>query len=285
MIRAGVRRARGRRIRDLALAAAAGSGAAALVFAVLTRPNVSAVRDYYVANSLEAAGGRNVVNVILVDFRGLDTFGEIAVVAIVAIIVYSLLRRFRPAPESIAVPISHDADPAPPVTTIDDPLPRNYMKIPAVLVRLLGPMAAMVSVYLLLRGHNSPGGGFVGGLVMATAIIIQYMVGGTMWVEARLRIHPQLWVALGLLAAGGAGILAWFAEAPFLTALTLDLHLPLLGDLHLSSALLFDLGVYMVVIGSVVLMLVALAHQSMRSSRRAALVEPTASDTAREVSA
>src|SRR5690606_5041511 len=262
--------------RDAALAIGAGIGAAALAFAVLTRPNGAEIRDYYVNNALEIANGRNVVNVILVDYRSFDTFGEITVVAIVAIIVYALLRRFRPAPESIDVPRAQRADASPPIGVLDDPLPRGYMKLPAVLVRLLGPMAGLVSVYFLLRGHNAPGGGFVGGLVMATAVIVQYMVGGTMWVESRLRIHPQVWIALGLMTAGTAGILAWFAAKPFLTALSVDLHVPLLGDLHLSSALLFDVGVYMLVIGAVVLMLVALAHQSLRSPRRTQFVEETA---------
>src|SRR5690606_38320517 len=243
-------RARARRLRDGFLAIGAGLGAAALAFAVLTRPNVAEIRDYYIDNALDVAGGRNVVNEILVDFRSFDTFGEITVVAIVAIIVYSLLRRFRPPPESIEVPHAQRVEPVPPASALLEPLPRDHMRIPAVLVRLLGPMAALVSIYFLLRGHQAPGGGFVGGLVMATAVIVQYMVGGTMWVESRLRIHPQLWIALGLLAAGTAGVLGWFAAAPFLTALTLDLHLPLLGDLHLSSVLLFDFGVYMLVIGS-----------------------------------
>ena len=87
---------------------------------------------------------------------------------------------------------------------------------------------------------------------------------------ARLRIHPQLWIAIGLLAAGAAGVAAWFAERSFLTALPLDLELPLLGSIHLSSVLLFDLGVYLVVFGATVLMLIALAHQSLRSPRRTA---------------
>src|SRR5690606_35879149 len=124
-----------------------------------------------------------------------------------------------------------------------------------------------------LRGHDAPGGGFVGGLVMATAVIVQYMVGGTVWVEARLRIHPQLWVSLGLLLAATAGMLAWLRSSPFLTAVAADLHLPVIGDLHLSTVLLFDLGVYTLVIGATVLMLVALAHQSLRSPRRSAPVE------------
>src|SRR5690606_9929652 len=116
------------------------------------------------------------------------------------------------------------------------------------------PMAGLVSLYLLLRGHNAPGGGFVGGLVMATAVIVQYMVGGTMWVESRLRIHPQSWIAFGLLAACIAGMVGWYAASPFLTARPLDLHVPLLGELHLSTVLLFDLGVYLLVVGAVVLM-------------------------------
>jgi multicomponent K+:H+ antiporter subunit A len=273
-------RARARRARDAALAVAAGAGAAALAFAVLTRPTLSELPGYFVGNALEQAGGRNVVNVILVDFRSLDTLGEITVVAIVAIIVYGLLRRFRPAPESIDLPSAQRADPAPPPPSLDDQLPSGYMQIPAVLVRLLGPMAALVSVYFLLRGHNSPGGGFVGGLVMATAVIVQYMVGGTMWVESRLRIHPQLWIALGLLAAGTAGIAGWLATEPFLTALKADVHLPLVGTVHLSSVLLFDLGVYMLVIGSVVLMLIALAHQSLRSPRKQQVADDDAARAA-----
>ena len=134
-------------------------------------------------------------------------------------------------------------------------------------------MAAMVSVYFLLRGHNAPGGGFVGGLVMATAFIVQYMVGGTSWVESRLRIHPQLWIALGLLAAATAGIGALLASRPFLTTQATDVHLPLLGALHLSSVLVFDFGVYMLVVGATMLMLMALAHQSLRSPRRARRAE------------
>jgi multicomponent K+:H+ antiporter subunit A len=263
-------RARARRVRDLAVAIGAGTGLAALAFAMLTRPAVLGLAPFFIDNTLEPAGGRNVVNVILVDFRGFDTLGEITVVAIVALIVYALLRRFRPAPESIELPHAQREDSAR-HAAFDHPqdlLPRGDMRFPAVLARLLLPMAALVSLYFLLRGHNAPGGGFVGGLVMATAFIVQYMVGGTIWVESRLRIHPQLWVALGLLAAAAAGIGAWLASRPFLTAISADLHLPLVGEVHVSSVLAFDFGVYMLVIGATVLMLIALAHQSLRSPRK-----------------
>ena len=145
------------------------------------------------------------------------------------------------------------------------------MKIPAVLVRLLLPMAGLVSAYFLLRGHNAPGGGFVGGLVRATAVIAQYMVGGTIWVESRLRVHPLVWIGLGLLAAAVRRHRVRGGALPFLTALATDFHLPVLGDVHLSTALLFDLGVYTLVVGATLLMLVALAHQSLRRPRKTAV--------------
>ncbi len=262
-------KARARRARDAVLAAVAGIGMGALAFAVVTLPPAGLLAPFFFGNALEA-GGRNVVNLILVDFRGFDTLGEITVVASVAVTVYALLRRFRPAPESIAVPKAQRAEAVMGSVSAkpSDPLPGNYMRVPAVLARLILPIGILVSIYFLLRGHSSPGGGFVGGLAMATSVIVQYMVSGTVWVEARLRIHPQVWVAFGLLAAAGAGLGAWLASRAFLTSLAVDLHLPLIGDVHLSSVLAFDLGVYMLVVGATILMLVALAHQSLRSPRR-----------------
>ncbi|HEX7060727.1 MAG TPA: monovalent cation/H+ antiporter subunit A [Woeseiaceae bacterium] len=260
-------RARARRARDAVIAAVAGAGIAALAFAALTRPTVTGLSTFFIENALPQGGGRNIVNVILVDFRAFDTFGEITVVSIVAITAYAVLRRFRPAPESIERPRAQQAEEdlarEALIDNEEDLLPRGYLKTPAVLVRLMLPVAAMISLYFLLRGHNAPGGGFVGGLVMATALIVQYMVGGTIWVESRIRIHPQVWIACGLLAAAAGGLIAWLAGDPFLTSQELDI-----AGLHLSTVLLFDLGVYLVVVGAVVLILIALAHQSLRSPRK-----------------
>jgi multicomponent K+:H+ antiporter subunit A len=264
------RMARLRRLRDGMVAVAAGLGFAAVAYAVLTRPSTADLAPFYFRKALEVSEGRNVVNVILVDFRGFDTLGEITVVGIVAMIVYAVLRRFRPAPESMEVPRAQrrDGEEAMPASLPGDLLPSGDLRIPAVLARLLLPMAGLVSLYFLLRGHNAPGGGFVGGLVMATAVIVQYMTGGTIWVEARLRVHPLQWMGSGLLAATGAGIVAWFWQYPFLTARAIHAQLPLLGEVHVSTVLLFDLGVYMLVVGATMLLLVALAHQSLRSPRR-----------------
>ncbi len=257
-----------RRLRDVALATVSGLGLAGVSYAVLSRPQVDGISPFFIEQSLPQGGGLNVVNVILVDFRGFDTFGEITVVGIVALTVFALLRRFRPAPESVPLPHQQreqDDPQADPAVDLSAALPSGYLALPAVLVRLLLPLAMLVSLFFLLRGHNAPGGGFVGGLVLATALLLQYIVGGTQWVESRLRIHPLTWIALGLFSAAGAGIAAWLAGAPFLTSLAWHGALPLVGEVHLSSVLLFDLGVYMLVVGSTVLMLIAIAHQSLRA--------------------
>ncbi len=266
-------RARSRRLRDLALASIAGASLAMLSYAVLTRQAGEGISHFFIENSLPLGGGANVINVILVDFRGFDTLGEITVVGIVALTVFALLRRFRPAPESMEPPSQQREQDAHAGMAAPDPhapLPPGPMMVPGTLVQLLLPVAGMVSVFFLLRGHNEPGGGFVGGLIMATAIILQYLVGGTAWAESRTRIRPQYWIGAGLLCAAGAGISAWVATRPFLSALAWHETLPVIGELHLSTVLLFDLGVYFLVIGSTVLILVALAHQSLRAHRKSA---------------
>jgi len=268
-------RTHARRTRDFLLAVIGGAGLSAIAFAVLTHPADSGIAAFFIEQSLPQGGGANVVNVILVDFRAFDTLGEITVLGIVALTVYALLRRFRPPPESLDQPLARQAQGTQPwqhdLVVEPDPkalVPEGVMLIPAVLVRVLLPIAATVSVYFLLRGHNLPGGGFVAGLIFATAIVLQYVVGGVQWVELRARILPQHWLALGLLVAGTAATLVWWLNHPFLAAVTWDVMLPVIGAVHLSSVLLFDVGVYMLVIGATILILVALAHQSLRFQRR-----------------
>src|SRR5581483_4933562 len=98
---AGARTALPRRLGDLAIAIAAGGGLALIAYAVMTRPLHDTISGFFVTHAYPQGGGTNIVNVILVDFRGFDTLGEITVLAAVAVAVYSLLRRFRPAPESL----------------------------------------------------------------------------------------------------------------------------------------------------------------------------------------
>jgi multicomponent K+:H+ antiporter subunit A len=268
------RRARWRRGRDLVLALAIGTGLAALSYAMLTRQAPQSLSPFFIAHALPEGGGTNVVNVMLVDFRGFDTLGEITVLGIVGLTVYALLRRFRPPREVIEPPPQQRVVPAAahsdlPERPGSDAAASDYLLVPAVLVRLLLPVAAVIAFHLFMRGHNEPGGGFVAGLVMAIAFIAQYMVGGTRWVEARMPLQPPRWIAIGMLLAVATGLGALAFGHPFLTTHTAHVALPGIGTVHLPSAAVFDLGVFAVVLGSTLLLLTALAHQSLRVRRRA----------------
>jgi multicomponent K+:H+ antiporter subunit A len=169
-------RATARRARDLLLALATGCGLSALSYALLTRPAPQSISPFFLSRALPDGGGANVVNVMLVDFRAFDTIGEITVLGAVALTVFALLRRFRPPTESIDRPHQQQALPADVVTDLVDPrttdgMARGYLMVPAVISRWLLPVAIVVAVHLLLRGHNEPGGGFVAGLIVAVAVI------------------------------------------------------------------------------------------------------------------
>jgi multicomponent K+:H+ antiporter subunit A len=276
--------ARSRRSRDLLLAFLTGLGMAALSYGVMINPHHDSIGEFFVLRALSEGGGSNVVNVLLVDFRGFDTMGEICVLAIVSLTVYALLRRFRPAPESIQLPSQqrHPADPAhnqPPVQQATS----GYLMVPGVYLRLLSPVILVIAAYLFMRGHNMPGGGFVAGLTFAVAIILQYMLAGTTWIESRLHLRPHRWLSFGLTVAVITGAGAWVVGYPFLTSHTAHLTLPVLGEIHIPSAFVFDVGVFAVVVGSTVLILVALAHQSLRGHRHPGGQTPPASPTLKEL--
>jgi multicomponent K+:H+ antiporter subunit A len=267
------------------LAVLIGVGLSALSYALLTRQAPQSISPFFIEKALPEGGGTNVVNVMLVDFRAFDTLGEITVLGIVGLTVYALLRRFRPARETVdpteqqqvhvdaagADLIDRDGDG-------DDHLP-PYLEVPAVLVRLLLPVAGLLAFHLFMRGHNEPGGGFVAGLVVAIAFIAQYMVSGTRWVEARMHLLPTRWIATGLLVALVTGLGSLALEHPFLTTHTAHVTWPLVGEVHLPTAALFDLGVFAVVVGSTLLLLTAIAHQSLRARRRQGVAVDDRKDT------
>jgi len=263
-----------RRFRDLALAIACGIGMSVVAFTVMTMPVPDAIATYFLQNAYTEGGGRNVVNVILVDFRAFDTFGEIAVLGIVGLTVYSLLRRFRPADDSMELPEQQltqnrfDADQ--PERSPGDMM-RDYLLVPSVIMQWLFPVIITFAVYLFFRGHDMPGGGFSAGLTLSIAFLLQYLAGGTRWAEDRIRILPLRWMGAGILAAAATGIGSWVLGYPFLTSSFRYLEIPLIGKVPAASALLFDLGVFALVVGSTVLILVALAHQSIRINRLKAL--------------
>ena len=274
-----------RRWRDLLIATLAGGGSAWLAYAMMSRPFPESTSTFFLEHALTQGGGTNVVNVMLVDFRGFDTFGEIVVLGIVALTVYALLRRFRPAPEALDLPEQQRFLPADLHTDLLNPRTATdtavgYLMVPAVLVRLLLPFAAIISMYLFLRGHNEPGGGFVAGLVLSIGLLLQYIVSGTQWVESHLPIYPRRWIAVGLLFALGTGVGSWYFGYPFMTSHTWHGHLPLFGEVHIASALFFDIGVFALVVGSTMLLLTGIAHQSVRGFRHHAALLDSDSATA-----
>jgi multicomponent K+:H+ antiporter subunit A len=260
-----------RRRRDLVVAVLIGVGLAALSYALLTRKAPLSISPFFIERALPEGGGTNVVNVMLVDFRAFDTLGELTVLGIVGITVYALLRRFRPPVEVIDQPAQQRAVPqdveSDLITREGADTPQPWLEVPAVLVRLLLPVAAVFALHLFLRGHNEPGGGFVAGLVVATAFIAQYMVSGTRWVEDRMHLLPPRWIAVGMAVALATGLGSLALGYPFLTTHTAHVHWPLVGEVHLPTAALFDLGVFAVVVGSTLLLLTAIAHQSLRARR------------------
>jgi len=234
---------RWRSARDAALALAAGAGVAALSWAVLTRESES-IAWYFLEHSVPHGEGRNVVNVILVDFRGFDTFGEIIVLCMAAMGTWMLLAELRtkrgagvPRPEANDILFTAAA-------------------------RLLLPFSLLVAVYMFLRGHNMPGGGFLAGLIAAIALTMQYISGSL----RPTRIDFGILAGIGVLLAGMTGLASLISAAPFLTSATGHWPVPLVGEIPLASAMLFDLGVFMAVLGTTLLTLTALAQVQRRPS-------------------
>jgi multicomponent K+:H+ antiporter subunit A len=232
-----------RRSRDILLSVLAGAGVTALMWAVLTRP-LESIAWYYLAESVGRGGGSNVVNVILVDFRGFDTFGEITVLGIAAIGALSLMDG-----------LSMERKLSPAVL--------NSVML-SVAARILLPFALLVSVYIFLRGHNLPGGGFIAGLITSVALVMQYMAGGLLATSKTLRIEFPKVIGSGVLIAGLTGLGSFIFGSAFLTSTFGHPVLPFIGEVPLASAAAFDLGVFLTVVGSTLLTISALSGASQR---------------------
>jgi multicomponent Na+:H+ antiporter subunit A len=229
------------RQRALRLAVAATVGISVFVLAVtMSAPQPSTpVSDEMVARSLPDGGGRNVVNVILVDFRGLDTLGEITVLVSAAIGAVALARAGRrPGQSSGLPPLTRLAR----VVTFDTS------------VRVLFAAVVMSSVYLLFAGHNEPGGGFVGGILAGAAVSLVYLSRGIVGVRALSRGRPWTVLGAGLLLSVGTATAPLLWGRAVLSAAYVKLHPPLLGTVKVSTATVFDIGVYLVVLGLALMM-------------------------------
>jgi len=196
------------------------------------------ISDYYLKYSYELAGGKNVVNVILVDFRGFDTMLEIVVLGIASFGIYALVHaggegaggRLDSGMGVSGRPKSNDV------------ILQTISKVAIFLILTF-------SIYLFVAGHNQPGGGFIGGLMTAAALTLLTMAFGIPAIETVVPVNFKRLTALGLLVAVATGAGSFLFGVPFLSHSFGYFDLPLLGRTELATAVLFDLGVYMTVVG------------------------------------
>jgi multicomponent K+:H+ antiporter subunit A len=216
------------------VAAAGGLGLGWLAWEAMQR-RPDRISAFHLAQALPGGGGTNAVNVIIVDFRGFDTLGEVMVLGAAALIVLAFLARERD--EGLARRL------------------KDSFMLPVV-IRPLLPFCALVSAYLYLRGHNLPGGGFVAGLLLAIALVLEAL-SLNRWRAPHAR--PVLWLAGGLTIALVTGCASLVLGYPFLTSAHGHPHLPLVGEVPLASAALFDLGVVGTVLGATIILILAFA--------------------------
>jgi len=235
-----------RRIRDAMLGVLTGIGVGALSYAMFTRP-LRSISEFFLVEAKPGGGGTNVVNVILVDFRGFDTLGEITVLGIAAVGIYAMLANARvqvPRTDMEGRPWAWDRHPA----------------VLAVIARVLLPLALLVAVYLFLRGHNLPGGGFIAALVAASALILMYLSDGSAMAHKRIGWRYRMLVGVGILIAAATGLGSLIFGYPFLTTSFAYATLPVIGKFELATAMLFDLGVFVAVVATVMLILAYLGR-------------------------
>jgi len=231
------------RLRNGIVAVTVGASVSLILLAVTASPPQPALRDYFERTSVPGGQGRNIVNVILVDFRALDTMGEISVLAIAGAAVFALLlpgtrRAGRVASSGTRQAASrgqagHDGT-------------MNTMILRETTHRLVA-LILVFSVFLLLRGHEQPGGGFVGGLIASIAFSLYAFVFGPQPARQILRADPRIVGATGLALAIASGFVGTVrAGVPFLTG-----QWGTVAGLKIGTPVLFDVGVYLVVVGVV----------------------------------
>ena len=246
-----------RKTRDAVLALVAGAGVAWVAWVFMTR-NYDSISWYFLEQSLPKGGGTNVVNVILVDFRGYDTWGEITVLGIAALGVLALMDGFRTRRGTVdgsGLPWTFAAQPL-------------LLRVAASVVLAL---ALVFSLYIFMRGHNMPGGGFIAGLITAVALVLQFMSLGQARAEMLMRAHAGRrfvqWIGAGLGIAGLTGVAAFVFGRPFLTSAHGHPTVGVLGELPFASAAVFDLGVYLTVVGATLLTLSVLGSVSREGAQ------------------
>jgi multicomponent K+:H+ antiporter subunit A len=247
-----------RRVSDAGVAIAGGLATFGLAYHYLLRDAIATpISEFHLANSYKGGGGTNVVNVILVDFRGFDTYGEIIVLGIAALLIYALTETLLSGPVRARL-----LNRVPDQPRAGDVHPMMMV----VLTRVIMPVVLLVGFYIFLRGHNEPGGGFIAGLIVSIAVVMQYMASGFAWTSTRLKYPYHGVIGAGVLVAGFTGIGAWFVAKPFLTSSFTYVRIPPFQEFELATAALFDLGVFLAVVGAVMLSLESFSRLARRAN-------------------
>ncbi|WBU56470.1 monovalent cation/H+ antiporter subunit A [Paracoccus sediminicola] len=246
-----------RRGADALIATAVGLGFGGLAYAVMRRDFAfDTISGYHLENSYKQGGGDNVVNVTLVDFRGYDTFGEITVLGIAALVIFAMTETLMTGRSSRRLlNWRHDKR---------DAGDRHPLML-VVATRLILPISLTVGLFIFLRGHNEPGGGFVAGLIVAISLLMQYMASGFAWAQEKQRVPFHAMIGAGVVVAAATGMGAWLWGVPFLTSNYTYVKLPLLEEFELATAMAFDLGVFLCVLGAVMLALNSLSRIARRA--------------------
>ncbi|MBD8079894.1 Na+/H+ antiporter subunit A [Cellulosimicrobium arenosum] len=260
------------------------------------------------AEAYEYGGGKNIVNVTLVDIRAWDTMLEISVLLAAATGVASLVflrtrsgeimraRDARSATREGAGVWSDGTDPHAALRrhgVTDDAQPRMVVWLNAgrtlaprrrsvifeVVTRVIFHAMIVFALFLLFSGHNAPGGGFAAGLVVGIALIVRYLAGGRYELGEAAPIHPGILLGTGMFLSAGVGLVSLLLTGKALYSQTFDLHVPVLGDVHLVTSLFFDLGVFLLVVGLVLDILRTLGAEIDRHAERAETGRDPGEDT------
>lgn len=270
------RGAAGHRLPRAALAVAVGATVTVLGAFAMNARNSDPIALLLPDAAYNLGDGQNVVNVLLVDIRAWDTLGEISVLLVAATGVASLVfrnRRFGSAPRVSDAPAAesgggtngtggsgHAAGGGSGGGNGSDTTwllggdlidPQHRSLILEVTTRLIFPTIMVLSIYFFFAGHNAPGGGFAGGLTAGLALVLRYLAGGRYELGEAVPIDAGQILGIGLVFASGTALASIFLGAPALSSATLEFTFPVLGDIKLVTALFFDLGVYLIVVGLV----------------------------------
>ena len=292
------------------LAAAVGATMAMVALVATAARSATPISESFPDLAYELGHGKNVVNVALVDLRGWDTMGELSVLILAATGVASLVfvthRADTLSRSTAPLPPSAARTRRPLVETEEGVRPRgetsgsqrmawlvggqrvrpeNRSILLEVIVRILFHSIIIVSLYVLFAGHNLPGGGFAGGLIAGMALVMRYVAGGRYELGAAAPTDAGRLLGTGMSIAVACAVAPLLFGAPPLTSFFVEAELPVIGHVEFVTSTIFDIGVYLVVIGLVLDVLRSLGAEVDRQAQelRDAAVTSSASPRQSEV--